>query len=201
MDNNFSFFTFSVFIGCSFQEFSEAIKKNAFYSELLEKKNAFLEPNYSLDLHEYINPERGFVLERFTWWTSMLYPNMVFLSSNLCDGLQTGCHYLQKELNCECINFSVSSSKGLYQKNHFGYISADGKERIVMAIKEEKWTFFQDGEPLPFENIELYKNKRIKDRINFAVINEYLMKLGIEFCQIDASIENCAKAVINIKTR
>ena len=72
------------------------------------------------------------------------------------------------------------------------YIDKNGKERIVMALKEDKWTFFQMGTPLPFENLSLYENKRIKDRINFDVIKQYLLKLGIDFETMDSCVSKCS---------
>ena len=62
---------------------------------------------------------------------------------------------------------------------------------MVLALKEDRWTFFQQGEPLPFENLEYYNNKRIKDRMNFAIIKEYLLKMGIDFYKIDSSVSDC----------
>lgn len=191
MDNNFSFFTFSIFLNCSLSRFSEAIMNSKFHGALLKKGKATLIHHDTLSLDNYINPEVGSVLERFSWWSSELYPNLVFLSSNRADGLQTGCYSFQKELKCPCINFSVSTDDCLYPKNHFEYISSDGKERVVIALKENQWTFYQDGEPLPFENLELYNNKRIKDRINFDIIKEYLSKIGIDFYKMDSTITDC----------
>ena len=60
-----------------------------------------------------------------------------------------------------------------------------------MAIKEDRWTFIQQGHPLPFENIDYYNKRRMKDRINFEIIKEYLLKLGIDFYKIDSSINEC----------
>ena len=115
----------------------------------------------------------------------------MFLSSNRADGLQTGCYSFQKQLNCPYINISISTDKCLYPKNHFEYVSIDNKERVVLALKEDRWTFFQQGEPLPFETMDYYNNRRIKDRMNFAIIKEYLLKMGIDFYKIDSLVNDC----------
>ena len=159
MTDNFSFFTFSVFFGCSFEEFSAAVLQS--YGDLLHKGN------------------------------SDLYPNIVFLSSNQGDGLLTGCYSIYDILKCKYINFSVANKHCPYPKMAFKYTNADEEERVVMALKEDRWTFFQKGEPLPFENMEYYNNRRIKDRINFDIIKEYMLKLGIDFYKMDSSISNC----------
>ena len=191
MTDNFSNFMFSIFIGCSFSEFSDAVMQSKFYNGLIKNRKAHLKVHDDISLSNYFNPEIGGVLQQFTWWTSKSYPNMVFLSSNQSDGLYTGCFSIQNRLKCTCISFSVSGDKNLYPNNHFHYISSDEKERVVIALKEDRWTFYQQGEPLPFENLEYYNRRRIKDRINFDTIKEYLLKLGIDFYNIDTSISDC----------
>lgn len=52
------------------------------------------------------------------------------------------------------------------------------KERTVYAIKEDKWVFFAEGNPLAIEDIENYSKKKIKDRINNEIIIGYLKKAG-----------------------
>ncbi len=189
MTDNFSFFTFSVFFGCSFEEFSAAVLQS--YGDLLQKGKAYIKLHDDICLEKYFNPEIGCVLQQFTWWTSDLYPNIVFLSSNQGDGLLTGCYSIYDRLKCKYINFSVANKHCPYPKMAFKYTNADEEERIVMALKEDRWTFFQKGEPLPFENMEYYNNRRIKDRINFDIIKEYMLKLGIDFYKMDSSINNC----------
>ena len=191
MINNFSYFTFSIFSRCSFLAFTEAVTNSEFHGGLLQRGKALLKYHDQLCLNDYINPETGSVLERFSWWTSALYPNRVFLSSNRADGLQTGCYSFQKQLNCPYVNISISTDKCLYPKNHFECVSIDNKERVVLALKEDRWTFFQQGEPLPFETMDYYNNRRIKDRMNFAIIKEYLLKMGIDFYKIDSLVNDC----------
>lgn len=52
------------------------------------------------------------------------------------------------------------------------------KERTVHAIKEDKWVFLAEGNPLAIEDIENYSKKKIKDRINNEIIIGYLKKAG-----------------------
>ena len=191
MTDDFSFFTFSIFIGCSFSEFSDAVLNGKVYGELIQNKKAHLKTHDSICLKNYFNPEMGRILAQFSWWTSTLYPNIVFLSSNISDGLLTGCYSFRNILGCTCIRCSISTNKDQFPKMSFEYIKPSGEERIIMALKEDRWTFFQQGEPLSFEKKEYYENRRIKDRINFAIIKEYLLKLGIDFYKIDSSVGDC----------
>ena len=190
MTDNFSFFTFSVFFGCTFEEFSDAVMKSEFYKGLIENDKAYLIPHDDVCLDRYFEPEIGATLEQFTWWSSELYPNIVFLSSNQGDGLYSGCYNLRKRLKCTSMNCTVATKNCPYPKMSFDYTNADGEERVVMALKEDRWTFFQRGEPLPFENLDYYNNRRIKDKINFEIIKEYLLKLGIDFYKMDSSVND-----------
>ncbi len=191
MTDNFSFFTFSIFIGCSFSEFSDAVLNGKIYGELIKKKKAHLKTHDNICIDKYYNPVMGSVLAQFSGWTSNLYPNMVFLSSNISDGLQTGCYSFRNILKCACVRCSISTNNDTSPMFFWEYIKPDGEERVIMALKEDRWTFFQQGEPLPFENQEYYNNRRIKDRMNFAIIKEYLLKMGIDFYKIDSAVSDC----------
>ena len=191
MTDNFSFFTFSIFIGTSFSDFSDAVLKSPFYGGLLKKGKAHLKMHDNICISKYFNPDMGAVLAQFSWWASDLYPNIVFLSSNISDGLHTGCYSFHEILKCTCIRCSISTNKDSSPMMFFECIKSNGSKRVIMAIKEDRWTFFQQGEPLSIENTEYYNNSRIKDRINFSIIKEYLLNLGIDFYKIDSSINEC----------
>ena len=53
MTDNFSFFTFSIFIGCSFSDFSDAVMNSSFYGGLIKKRKAHLKlhDNICISLH------------------------------------------------------------------------------------------------------------------------------------------------------
>ena len=43
-----------------------------------------------------------------------------------------------------------------------------------------RWQLFQFGDPLPFENPDYYKRRRVLDRFNREIMLEYLANLGID---------------------
>ena len=129
-----------------------------FYGELIKKGKAHLNLYDNLCIDKYYNPKMGSVLAQFSWWSSALYPNIVFLSSNISDGLQTGCCSFRNILECACVRCSISTDNEASPMFLWEYIKPDGEERVIMALKEDRWTFFQQGEPLPFENLEYYNN-------------------------------------------
>lgn len=53
-------------------------------------------------------------------------------------------------------------------------------DRSIALTKENKWTFYQYGNPLPFEDIEEYRNKNIKQRFSIELLDKYLQHIEID---------------------
>jgi hypothetical protein len=53
------------------------------------------------------------------------------------------------------------------------------KMRYVLAHKESRWEFESKGEPFPFEDVEQYKARRIKDRLTVGMVEKYCLNFGI----------------------
>ena len=76
---------------------------------------------------------------------------------------------------------STKDSTGRYGSSILEvYNGRDDATRSVFAANDGgKWKFGQSGDPLPFENLEAYKAKRIRDRFDFERLDSYLQKLGV----------------------
>ena len=61
-------------------------------------------------------------------------------------------------------------------------------ERIVLSYKEDKWVFYEKGNPIDIEDIANYKNKLIKNRLNIMIIDSYIRNLGINIWSIDENV-------------
>jgi hypothetical protein len=48
-----------------------------------------------------------------------------------------------------------------------------------------RWVFGQSGEPFPFEQLEQYQARKVKDRFTFDMLKEYLLRLGLSPFQED----------------
>jgi len=188
MNTKIESFTFSIFIGCDFDMFTETVRH--IYKEYIEHKNCQILENTILNLENYSNPEVGAHKEHFSWWKSDLYNNIVFLSSNQDDGLFCPCLAFRKALKCVMINCRISTGNNS-DINSFSYSDDLGNERVIMALKEDRWIFYQKGKPLPFEDLSLYDKRKIKDRINLDVIINYLQEIGINYHKIDTSVSKC----------
>lgn len=57
--------------------------------------------------------------------------------------------------------------------------------RSVLAHKESRWEFSEYGEPLPFEEVNQYRAKKIKDRLTFEMVERYCGHLGVELFDPD----------------
>lgn len=96
---------------------------------------------------------------------------------------------LQKHLRCNAIMCALSNeTNNPFFK--FYYSNSNLEERLIQVYKEDKWVFYEEGIPLSIENINYYKNRLIKKRLNNSVIKEYLLKFGIDFSRIDRDISN-----------
>lgn len=189
MDAKFNRFAFSIFIGCDFYKFSEVIRNH--YSDWVSEGKCTIKDYTELNLEQYKDPKIGWHLEKFSWWESDLYSDTIFLSSNQSDGMDGLGYVIQNCLKCKYIACFISSEESC-TKNMFLHIDSCGKERVVLALKEDRWTFFQDGDPLPFEDLSLYEKKRKKDRINMDVILKYIKEIGVDFQKFDTSVSKCS---------
>lgn len=52
--------------------------------------------------------------------------------------------------------------------------------RSIQASYQSRWQWDISGEPLPFENLENYKAKIIRDRFPLSRLNEYCRALGVD---------------------
>lgn len=80
------------------------------------------------------------------------------------------------------VGFTVSESIE-YPAYFFTFFFIDRKKiqtRVVHAIKENKWVFFEKNRPLKIENTNNYLKKEIKERINNEIIIGYLKKAGYD---------------------
>ena len=57
----------------------------------------------------------------------------------------------------------------------------DKTVRIINAYCDlDKWFFYEKGKQIDFENPTYYKRRRIADRFNLDIFNEYITKMGLK---------------------
>lgn len=93
---------------------------------------------------------------------------------------RTAPEVLGKKLNAKVIYISFNQ---LSEENVFEYYNLKDDNydliRSISVIKESKWEFHQYGDYLPFENIDKYKLKPIKERFTINLLNDYLKQFNI----------------------
>lgn len=52
--------------------------------------------------------------------------------------------------------------------------------RVVEASYQDRWEWYADGEPQPFEDPTLYRKRRIRDRLTVDTLNTYCAALEID---------------------
>jgi len=69
----------------------------------------------------------------------------------------------------------------VYEQVSFSLYDDHGnQERFIEVMREdERWLFFQRGDPLPFEHTECYSARRVRDRLTPDMVAEYCAAVGI----------------------
>jgi hypothetical protein len=106
--------------------------------------------------------------------------NGIIMIPNLQDGWNSLFYTITFDLKTNGYFFTLSSKDIIEPYNCMIYIESGIEKRICSNIKEnKKWTFYEKGEPLFFEDIGNYKNKLKRKRLNQNIIIKYLQELKI----------------------
>lgn len=197
MKTDFNDFSFTVFVGGNLSDFKDII--NSIYKDEITNDKFFIKDDY-FSIQDYIDklPEKN-ESRKFSFWKSSQYPSMIFFSSNSSDGNITLCNVLHIKTGCPYILCRMHNGNGGYMSGYmFHYVDKNKQERHVLAYKNPKWTFYQQGKPMPFEDTTLYNSRTIKKRLNKNVIFNYLHKLGVIFKEIDTDVSECFTCIKKI---
>lgn len=182
-------FTFSVFKIRDIEIIKKLVEE--LFNEKIDNKNAYITVN-DFEINNYIDSFKGNTLrDVFSFWKTPNYPDFVFFTSNSGDGRFTLCNIIHQRLQCEYIQCTMRNGNEKLAPGYlFHYADEKMNERDILAYKEGQWVFYERGTPLSWECIELYKKRRINQRINNGIIIGYLQKYGINFNEIDANISD-----------
>ena len=113
---------------------------------------------------------------------AIFYPiknDCTIMFPNLQDGWLTLYKNIAKGLNSKsCYMMIMDDKKFAYPANFFRHYE-NGLERVVYTLKENKWVFYEQGEPLPFENTDYYVARIKRERLNKPIMSEYCEHLKI----------------------
>ena len=102
--------------------------------------------------------------------------------TNIRDGLPSLIYRIRKKHNFEvvqvCLSVDLPNCDFRYAMRVFHHWAQDGNERYVRVMQDPKWDFWEQGERLPFEQVDKYSERFIKNRLTNDAILDYLMELG-----------------------
>jgi hypothetical protein len=112
-------------------------------------------------------------------WQPEQNKNSTIFFCNLEDGWNTLMLAIGRKFNRKQYTFTFSNSNSKESIHSFFYY--DGKrERLVRAMKDPRWDFYEYGEPLDFEHSNHYDNRIIKNRLNNKILDDYLCSVGYD---------------------
>jgi hypothetical protein len=100
--------------------------------------------------------------------------------SNYEDGLITLSCHISDNLNEPFYQFSFSNSDHLDKKFSLERYVNGEILRVVYAMQDPKWVFYEQGEILSFEDVTNYEKKRKPNRLNKEIIIDYCSQLGFD---------------------
>lgn len=108
--------------------------------------------------------------------------NAVVISS-LPDGWITLCNSIAVQAKTYMYNFALSDEADPDARNAMEFRDCSSKvtiERVVYAMKDPRWIFYESGDRLWFEEPENYTKRLIKNRMNRAILIRYCEMLNLK---------------------
>lgn len=111
---------------------------------------------------------------------------VIWCNSSACTGHESLAHCLTGFQKLETIHFYCTDRNSTQLAGtHFTYRKPTATEAIIQrdvycCNQGSRWSFRQDGEPLPEEDLERYAAKRKRDRLNEEGFMALLGRLGVQ---------------------
>jgi hypothetical protein len=155
------------------------IVKNYFISAIGEQYSMRYIDNYTESIRSYYNQQYDAPQVKFLLFAPKSNSHTTIMFANIIDGYVNLIKYVSKQCDLEYYNISIfdDSQSQMMSSYHFHYHSKN-RERHLLCYQDPKRVFFDEGEPLWFENISYYKQRIKKNRLNKSIIIEYLKSLG-----------------------
>lgn len=102
---------------------------------------------------------------------------------NGSDGFNSLCYCLNADLQLELTLIALYlDSKNTEEQNplyiHFIHYFPDGTRRWVRTMWDDRWDFYEDGKPMPFEQVEQYNQRLKRKRLTNDMVLDYVKALG-----------------------
>ncbi|THT95456.1 hypothetical protein E9531_17140 [Lampropedia puyangensis] len=117
---------------------------------------------------------------------------VLYLSNNFINGTDVHSQpsYFSREWRIRNLSLVMVEDVPSKKPGSFQFVLRDGtsgslKTRSVVAHKESRWEFEEYGDPLPFELLDKYKSRKIKDRLDSEMMEFYCKHFGISLFDTD----------------
>lgn len=120
--------------------------------------------------------------------------------------------YMARRLGCRSLRVAAVPHTLKKDKGRYGIIALgmygpqlnawhNNSIRAVTAANDGgRWVFDQFGEPFPFERVDQYQARRVRDRFTFDMLKDYLRHLGLSPFEEDFYLPQGASAWLVQKT-
>lgn len=105
------------------------------------------------------------------------------LFGNQYDGFDVLGHILRNQYKLELTRIAISCNIESEEDDYapfykFEHLYADGRNRYVRVMWDNHWDFYENGEPMPFEQTEKYQQKIRSKRLTNDMVLDYAKALG-----------------------
>ena len=144
---------------------------------VLENYLAPVEIHLETDIPIGVHP-----IDHIVLWQPM-NTNGTVLFGNEQDGFDSMTWLLNRinkfEMTRIALDLDIENDEPEYGMYHsFQHMYADGTERMVRVMWDDRWDFYEEGEPMPFEQIERYSQRLRRKRLTNDMVLDYAKALG-----------------------
>lgn len=153
---------------------------NAPLAKVVEAARDVLRQRYwsqSCELFPLPNQESTHRLQA-TLWAPVAVPDRTAFMGHVSDGWYTLTNVLARQMKVEVLSFRATPPNAERYVCGFRYWVRGDEVRSVHALDDSPWSFFQRGDVLSVENPEMYRKRRIKDRVTAAYLAKLADSLG-----------------------
>lgn len=156
------FFTSIDVIEDELSKINEDSKQNARDKGVISK--------YSLNFEGFLALEYNPLDMKAIFWQP-INKDYTMMLSNLIDGWQTLGYILNKVKGIQMLDLSLMDDYVQFNFND---------DRFIRVMWDDRWDFYEFGQPLPFENTQQYKARLKKDRLTPEMVEEYANYFGVD---------------------
>ena len=172
-------FTFAI-LDCDIIVIKNYLEQQDIYKYRISYENIDVESFYFDNM--YLQPIKGTAKGLF--YNPVIAPNFTIVLGNGWGCWGSLCNNIASNLLINNIQIQINDDDENPDQMRNQIVMREGAEtiRVVQMLlgDNNKMEFVQVGTPLWFENIEYYKKRKIKDRMNKNILMEYSAKIGLD---------------------